>query len=69
MYIKNFNLVSSEKSYEKVEFVNSKTGEKKKFTDFDKIDRAIFILKNCDLFSHQMEDLYGKWKIELEDAD
>jgi hypothetical protein len=58
-----------EKSYEKIEFTNKKTGEKKKFTDFLKIDRYIYMLLQTDLLSREIEDLYNKWKEELKSAE
>jgi len=58
-----------EKSYEKLEFTNKKTGEKKKFSDFPEIDRAVYMLMQSDLLSREMEDLYNKWKEELKNAE
>lgn len=60
---------SSEAHYEKLEFTNKQTGEKKKFSDFAEVDRFVFILMQCDVLSHEMEDLYNKWKEELKNAE
>jgi hypothetical protein len=65
----NVTNYSSEKFYEKLEFTNKKTGEKKKFSDFEEVDRLTFILMQCDTLSHQLEDLYNKWKEELKNAE
>jgi hypothetical protein len=64
--IANYN---SDKYYEKLEFSNSKTNEKKKFVDFDEIDRRVYILLQLDLLSRQLEDLHNKWKEELKNAE
>ena len=58
-----------EKSYDKLEFTNNKTGEKKKFSDFPEIDRSIYTFMQSDLLSREMEDLYNKWKEELKNAE
>jgi len=60
---------SSKEYYEKLEFTNNKTGEKKKFSDFSEVDRAVFMALQADQFSHQLEDLYNKWKEELKNAE
>lgn len=60
---------SSEAYYGKLEFTNKKDGAKKKFADFDEIDRRVYMLMQSDLLSHQMEELYNKWKEELKNAE
>lgn len=60
---------NSEAHYEKLEFINKQTGEKKKFSDFPEVDRFVFMLMQCDVISHEMEDLYNKWKEELKNAE
>jgi len=65
----NVNNYSSKEYYEKLEFTNKKTGEKKKFSDFTEIDRSVFMAMQADLLSHQLEDLYNKWKEELKNAE
>lgn len=60
---------SSETYYEKLEFTNKQTGEKKKFSDFSEVDRFVFMLMQCDVLSHEMEDLYNKWKEEFKNAE
>src|SRR5581483_4390616 len=59
----------NEKYYESLEFTNPKTNEKKKFSDFPKVDRFIFMLIKCDTLSREMEDLYNKWDEELKKAE
>lgn len=65
----NFENYSSDKYYEALEVTNKKTGEKKKFADFPEIDRMILKLVRCDTLSHELEDLYNKWKDELKNAE
>lgn len=65
----NFDNTASEKFYENLEFTNNKTKEKKKFSDFSEVDRAVYILMQTDVLSHEMEDLYNKWKEELKTAE
>lgn len=55
--------------YAKLEFTNKKTNEKKKFADFDEVDRFVYKLMQTDMLSHQLEELYGKWKEELKNAE
>lgn len=55
--------------YDKMEFTNKKTNEKKKFADFDEVDRQVFIIMQTDSLSHQLEDLYNKWGEELKNAE
>jgi hypothetical protein len=65
----NVTNYGSKEFYEKLEFTNKKTGEKKKFADFDEVDRAVFMAMQSDQLSHQLEDLYNKWKEELKNAE
>lgn len=60
---------STEAHYGKMEFINKKTNEKNKFTDFDEVDRQVFIITQTHSLSHQLEDLYNKWKEELKIAE
>lgn len=60
---------SSEKYYEKLEFTNKKTNEKKKFSDYDEVDRMVFMVMQCNSLSHQLENLYNVWKDELKNAE
>lgn len=65
----NVTNYSSQKYYEKLEFTNKKTGQKKKFADFSEVDRFVLIVMQCDLLSHEMENLYNKWKEDLKTAE
>lgn len=69
MMTDNVGKTAVEKTYDKVEFTNKKSGEKKKFVDFDEVDRQVFITMQTDLLSRELEDLYGKWKEELKSAE
>lgn len=59
----------TETYYGKLEFTNKKTGEKKKFADFDEVDRYVYSVTQTEMLSHQLEELYNKWKEELKNAE
>jgi len=59
----------TEAHYAKQEFTNKQTGEKKKFADFDDVDKHVYMTMQTDILSHQLEDLYNKWKEELKNAE
>jgi hypothetical protein len=71
--LKSLNIVvdnyTSEKYYEKYEFTNKKTGEKKKFADFEEANRAVFMFLRGELFSRELEELQEQWKEELKLAE
>jgi len=59
----------SDKFYEKHEFKNKKTGAVKKFSDFNELERAVFIFFQGDKLSRDLEALYEKWQTELTIAE
>jgi len=70
-FLKKTNAVTiyDKKSYEKLAFTNSKTGEKKKFVDFpEKEQFALMINHICDV-GYNMGSVYEKWEEELKAAE
>lgn len=61
--------IPNEKEYEKFEFTNSKTGEKKKFADFPEVDRTSFIISRLQQFEYNLASVYEKWEEELKKAE
>lgn len=65
-FLDNFDKPESYKAYE---FVNKKTKETKKFSDFDDLRKHVFYLVQMDKFTAHLEKLQNKWTEELEAID
>ena len=60
---------ANDKAYETYQFINKKTGEKKKFADFSEMDRLIFFVLRGNAIDHELEDTYYQWQEQLEKFD
>lgn len=72
-YLKNINKVidqySSDKYFESQDFVNKQTDEKKKFSEFGEMERAILKIFHGQTLSVDMGEAQDKWKEELKGAE
>lgn len=58
-----------EKSYEKWEFTNKTTKEKKKFSDFTELERRIFFFMRGQKLDNDFLNLYNAWVEEAKKAE
>jgi len=60
---------SNEDFYKNYNFVHKKTGEKKKFSDFDELHKKIFYLMQIEKLTFKLENLKKQWQKELDFID